>query len=86
MASHIGNLATHLTKIGHEVRVIAPSSYSEEQYGKNFLSVGGSFPVPSAGTIARISLSMSSRRKIREILDKENFDIVHIHEPFAGVL
>ena len=86
VASHIGNLATHLTKIGHEVRVIAPSSYSEEQYGKNFLSVGGSFPVPSAGTIARISLSMSSRRKIREILDKENFDIVHIHEPFAGLL
>jgi phosphatidylinositol alpha-mannosyltransferase len=36
--------------------------------------------------VARISLSLRMAPRVREILARERFDIVHVHEPFCPVL
>jgi phosphatidylinositol alpha-mannosyltransferase len=48
--------------------------------------MGKPFPVPASGSIARISLSPRLTPRIKEILSEQEFDIVHLHEPFVPML
>ena len=82
---HIAGLAGQFASWGHDVRIIAPcsnGSISEE----GFIPMGRAVPVPSGGSIARISLSLWLRPRIKSLLLKEAFDVIHIHEPFSGAV
>ena len=81
---HIGNLAAQFESWGHYVRVIAPCSEPDSVTDANFVPMGRPVPVPTRGSIARVSLSIWLRPRIRRLLDSEKFDVIHLHEPFAG--
>ena len=82
--AHISNLSAHLTKAGHQVKIIAPMSGQPNPDQENFIRLGRSVPVPSGGSIARISLSAWLEPKIKKILVEESFDLIHLHEPGVG--
>ena len=86
VTDHVRNLASHLAAQGHTVRVIAPSSDPDRMAGSDFIPMGRPVPIPSGGSIARISLSVWLLPRIRALLRDESFDIVHLHEPFSGFL
>ncbi|MGQ9572380.1 MAG: glycosyltransferase family 4 protein [Dehalococcoidia bacterium] len=85
--NHICHLADHYTRLGHDVRVIAPAS-RKEGLGREDLIVIGERPIglPAGGSVARITLSLTLGPKVKRVLASERFDILHLHEPFVPLL
>ena len=84
---HVSQLARELEQSGHEVQVLAPHSPSREcQDGDLLVPLGRSVPLPSNGSIARVSLSVWLARRIRALLQREQYDVIHLHEPMAPIL
>lgn len=87
VTAHVSQLAHELKLSGHQVKVLAPYSPARECIEVDtFVPLGRSVPVPSGGSIARVSLSWWLYRRVRDILEQESFDIIHLHEPLAPVL
>ncbi len=86
VVNHISCLEHHLTRMGHEVKIIAPASKAVRTFGDRFIRVGAPRPVPASGSIARITLSPWLSSRIKSILEQENFDIAHLHEPLMPML
>jgi phosphatidylinositol alpha-mannosyltransferase len=87
VTAHVSQLSNELSRFGHEVQVLAPHSPSRHGAGSTvFVPLGRSVPLPSGGSVARVSLSWWLYRRIRSLLERESFDIIHLHEPLAPVL
>ena len=83
---HISNLGSEFRSRGHSVRIIAPCSDIESIDEVGFVPMGRPIPIPSGGSVARVSVSVWLKPRIRELLAKENFDVIHLHEPFTGLV
>ena len=82
VTKHISNLATQFKKKDHDVRVIALSSLPESELDDYVIKVSSMvIPIPVSGSVARVGLSPTIYTKVKKILRKEQFDIVHLHEP-----
>ena len=86
VATHISYLERYFTRMGHEVKVIAPASKAISSFGDRFIPIGKPRPIPSSGSIARVTISPWLSSKIKDVLDRERFDIVHLHEPLMPML
>ncbi|MBN1368270.1 MAG: glycosyltransferase family 4 protein [Dehalococcoidales bacterium] len=84
--NHITALERQFTKMGHDVRIIAPASKRVPDFGDRFIPIGKPRPIPINGSIARVTISMHLAPKIKDVLAKEHFDIIHLHEPFLPML
>lgn len=82
--THVVELSNALIEQGHDVRVLAPCTGNESVYDLRkapLETFGRTVPFVSAGSVARISLSVWYQRKLMSILEEHKFDVVHIHEP-----
>ena len=86
VTNHISSLERYFTRMGHEVKVIAPASRAVTTFGDRFIPIGKPRPIPTSGSIARITLSLRLASTIKAVLSKEKFDIIHLHEPFMPML
>jgi len=86
VASHISSLESRFTRMGHEVKVIAPASRPIPDFGDRFIAIGKPYPIPSSDSIIRIPISLRLASSIKETLEREKFDILHLHEPFMPML
>jgi len=83
---HVSSLERRFTKMGHDVKIIAPLSGNVSGVGDKFIRIGTPIPVPAGGTICRITISLRLGPTIKSVLSRENFDIIHLHEPFMPML
>ena len=86
VANHIFALERQFTRMGHEVKVIAPASRAVSAFGDRFIPIGKPRAIPASGSITRITISLRLASRIKAVLEKENFDIIHLHEPFMPML
>jgi phosphatidylinositol alpha-mannosyltransferase len=85
--NHIRALDEEFTRLGHDVRIIAPASRKKvAALGDRFIQIGKPRPIPASGSISRISLSLHLAPDIKKVLEREKFDVVHLHEPFMPML
>jgi phosphatidylinositol alpha-mannosyltransferase len=83
--SHIHHLADHFIEMGHEVRLIAPSS-DLTNLSPHAIAIGRPRSFPAGGSIARMAMSPRLADPVRRVLAEERFDIVHVHEPLVSFL
>ncbi len=84
VAEHVRHLAEELRRRDHEVTILAPSSRVGDDHGiPGYVRIGRSVPVRGNGSVARIALSFHLVRRVRSLLDRAAFDVVHYHEPLV---
>jgi phosphatidylinositol alpha-mannosyltransferase len=76
---HAQALARALERCGHVARVVGPAS-GEVPAGCE--GIRGVVPIRANGSVARIGL-FASRGAVARILAREQFDLVHVHEPLV---
>jgi phosphatidyl-myo-inositol alpha-mannosyltransferase len=86
VVNHVTNLYRCLVNMGHEVRVIAPTSKAVTSVGNDFVHIGKPRPFPASESIVRVPISLNLGHDIKEVLGRERFDIIHLHEPFLPML
>ncbi len=82
--THVVELSNALIEQRHDVRVLAPCTGNESVYDLRSAPLetfGRTVPFVTAGSVARISMSVWYQRKLMSILEEHQFDVVHIHEP-----
>ncbi len=85
--SHITSLAREFMRRGHEVRVVAPASRQTGSEPPYVTIIGhSSIGLPASGSVANVSLSYNLGPRVKKLLAREKFDIVHVHEPFMPLL
>lgn len=84
---HIQNLAENFIRRGHEPEIIAPSSKPLGPESHHIRVIGESvIGLPASGSIANVCLSYDLGPRVKRLLSREQYDIVHIHEPFMPLL
>ena len=87
VVKHIFNLDKEFRRLGHEVRIIAACSEDVGDVPPQVIKVSGSIVhIPAAGSVARITLSPRVYRRVKKILKREQFDVIHLHEPMTPAL
>ncbi len=87
--NHIASLEEHFERMGHEVKIIAPSSRPQKTCESgNAIVIGKPVPIRASGSVVRspVSPALLFSDRIKKILEREKFDVVHIHEPFMPAL
>jgi len=80
--THISSIALGMAKMGHHVRILAPCSNKDALPStQDIVPLGRTIPYPSNGSVARLTISWWLMPKVKSILEAENFDIIHFHEP-----
>jgi len=81
---HVSHLAEQFIAMGHDVRILAPASGNKARLLEKYvLKMGWTTPIPINGSIARILLDPSLSLRVRRVLQREHFDILHVHEPLV---
>lgn len=79
--AHIRDLAQHYRHQGHEVSVLAPAS-DEGAIEEDFVvPAGRPVAIPYNGAVARVLFGPVAASRVRQWIDTEAFDILHLHEP-----
>jgi phosphatidylinositol alpha-mannosyltransferase len=68
---------------GSFTRVLHPRLGRHDEPPPEVIPIGRSVIVPANGTLPNIILSPRSVWRIRRVLERERFDLVHIHEPMT---
>lgn len=87
VTEHVAALDKHFRELGHDTRIIAASSTDEDVLGEHIIKVSGAIlPVSVSGSKARVAYSPQVYQRVKKILQEEQFDVVHIHEPTIPML
>jgi phosphatidyl-myo-inositol alpha-mannosyltransferase len=98
VVEHAELQATALEELGHDVRLVIgndpPGQFTRVLHPRvgrhgeppdNVIPVGRSVIVPANGSLPNIILSPRSIVRIRRTLERERFDILHLHEPMTPI-
>jgi phosphatidylinositol alpha-mannosyltransferase len=99
VVEHAESQAAVLEELGHEVRLIMgndpPGQFTRVLHPRvgrhgnpptNVIPVGRSVIVPANGSLPNIVLSPRTYGRIRRALERERFDVLHLHEPMAPAI
>ncbi len=84
--NHISHLAREFVQRGHAVQIVAAGSKPGTSDYCPVTTIGRAIPLRFSGSVARITLSLRVAGKVRQFLEQNEFDVVHVHEPYMPQL
>ncbi len=86
VTQHVGYLYENLRLRGHDVRIITSSHGLQRSSEGDVIRIGKGFSVPTNGSVGTLTVSHRFLGQVRDVLDRERFDLLHFHEPFVPFL
>ncbi len=86
VTQHVRYLYENLRLRGHDVRILTSSHGLQRASEGDVIRLGKGFSVPANGSVGTITLSFRYISQVREVLERERFDVLHFHEPFVPFL
>ncbi|MEZ4521108.1 MAG: glycosyltransferase family 4 protein [Thermomicrobiales bacterium] len=84
---HVLQLDAAFQSIGLDSRILAAGAPDTgEADDGHIYRLGTAIPFPSNGSTARVTVSPFVISKVRSFLEREQFGVIHVHEPLAPVL
>jgi len=84
--NHVAALAFEFRRLGHNVTVIAPVA-RDGTVPEGVVEISRSItPVRVGGSHARVSMSPRSSGRIKQLLQRGRFDLVHLHNPLVPAI
>ena len=84
--NHISHLADQFVALGHSPHIVAAGTKDVVHDAYPITTIGRPIPLRVSGSVARITLSFRSAGKVKRLLEEQDFDIVHVHEPYMPQL
>jgi len=79
---HIYNLTNELAKLGHKINIFGPENNKIPFINYHPIAKAVKLPVPN-GNWTNIAIKNNEKYEASQILEKEKFHIIHIHEPYT---
>ncbi len=99
VVEHAELQAAALEELGHEVRLVMgndpPGQFTRVLHPRvgrhghppaNVIAVGRSVIVPANGSLPNIVLSPRTMVRLKRVLERERFDVLHLHEPMTPAI
>jgi phosphatidylinositol alpha-mannosyltransferase len=83
--AHIRETYSRLTELGHDARIIT-APWGDDPPAKDVIQIGQAIAAPVNGSIGRVTLSLRLEWLVSRMLEREQFDVIHHHEPFVPFL
>ncbi len=80
ICEHVHFFAREARRLGHHVDIIT-SQLEGATEEPHVIRIGKSQPIYFNGSQARITIGMSLRKKMRDVLRRGRYDLVHVHSP-----
>jgi phosphatidylinositol alpha-mannosyltransferase len=86
VTQHVRYLYENLRLRGHDVRILTSSHGLQRASEGDIIRIGKGFSMPVNGSVGTITLSPRFVSQVRAMLEREEFDLLHFHEPFVPIL
>jgi phosphatidylinositol alpha-mannosyltransferase len=87
VAEHVAHLRDEFCRIGHDVTVMAPRGrQGGMEVADGHYGIGRTITIPGNGSKMRLTFDVTLYADVKQIMRRERFDIVHLHEPLMPVL
>ena len=86
VTQHVRYLYENLRLRGHDVRILTSSHGLQRASEGDIIRIGKGFSLPMNGSVGTVTLSPRFVSQVRATLEREQFDLLHFHEPFVPFL
>jgi phosphatidylinositol alpha-mannosyltransferase len=86
VAQHVQFLYQGLRQRGHDVRILTASHGPQRASEGDIIRLGVGFSVPINASVGTLTFSPRYLSQIGRMLEREQFDVLHFHEPFVPFL
>lgn len=87
VAQHVAHLRDQFVRMGHNVTILAPrGNVGGLEVKPGYYGIGRTITVPGNGSKMKLTFDVTLYNDVKEILRREQFDVVHLHEPLMPTL
>jgi phosphatidylinositol alpha-mannosyltransferase len=87
VTEHVHHAYVELRKLGHDVRILTTRfGRGGSPMEDDVIRLGHAVYVPANGSVCPVPVGWHLTERAREVLDREGFDVLHVHEPLMPML